>query len=88
MTTNHLTAEQIASGGPILGGRGWDYVMSVVTAHDDLSPTPGRYGWEGGYGTSWFNDTTQNRVAILMSQTSDVLFNRTLTEFGRLPLAA
>ena len=84
MTTNHLTPEQMATGGPILGGQGWGYGMAVITAPDEVSPEPGRYGWNGGYGTFWFNDPTGRLVAIAMTQTSDVLFNGAMTEFARL----
>ena len=42
MTTNHLTPEQIATGGPLLDGRGWGYGMSVVIEPDDISSVPGR----------------------------------------------
>jgi CubicO group peptidase (beta-lactamase class C family) len=83
MTTNVLTDEQIARGGAVLGGRGWGYGMSVAVRPDEVSDVPGRYGWEGGYGTSWFNHPQLDLVAILMTQVSDVLFNGTLTEFGR-----
>jgi len=83
MTTNVLTDEQIARGGMLLGGRGWSYGMSVVVRPDDVSDVPGRYGWEGGSGTSWFNHPGLDLVAILLTQVSDVLFNGTLTEFGR-----
>ena len=84
MTTNHLTSEQMAGGDPILAGQGWGFGMTVVTAPDDVSGVPGRYGWNGGYGTFWFNDPTRNLVAIAMTQTSDVLFNGTMTEFAKL----
>jgi len=84
MTTNHLTPEQMAGAGPVLGGRGWGFGMAVATAPDEVSPVPGRYGWEGGYGTSWFNDPSRNLVAIAMTQTSDFLFNGGLAEFSRL----
>ncbi|TMK33267.1 MAG: beta-lactamase family protein, partial [Actinobacteria bacterium] len=62
----------------------WGFGMAVATAPDDVSPVPGRYGWNGGYGTYWFNDPTRNRVAIAMTQVSDVLFNGTMTEFAQL----
>lgn len=88
MTTNHLTPDQIADGGLILGGRGWGFGMAVVTAPDDVSAVPGRYGWEGGYGTGWFNDPNRNLVAIAMTQTSDFLFNGGLAEFERLAAQA
>jgi len=84
MTTNHLTPEQMAGGGPVLGGQGWGFGMAVATAPDEVSPIPGRYGWSGGYGTYWFNDPTEGLVAIAMTQTSDVLFNGTMTEFAKL----
>jgi CubicO group peptidase (beta-lactamase class C family) len=82
MTTNVLTDEQIARGGFVLGGRGWGYGMSVAVRPDEVSQVPGRYGWEGGYGTSWFNHPAIDVVAILLTQVSDVLFNGTLNEFG------
>ena len=88
MTTNHLTTEQIAAGGLLLGGQGWGFGMSVAIVPDEISSIPGRYGWSGGYGTSWFNDPTRSVVAIAMSQTSDVLFNGTMTEFARLAIRA
>ncbi len=84
MTTNHLTPEQIASAGPILSGQGWGYAMSVSVQPDETSPTPGRYGWAGGYGTLWFNDPHRDLVAILMTQTSDTMWNGGFAEFSRL----
>ncbi len=84
MTTNHLTPEQMAGGGPILGGQGWGFGMAVVTAPDDVSSAPGRYGWNGGYGTFWFNDQSRDLIAIAMTQVSDILFNGTTTEFAKL----
>ncbi len=87
MTTNVLTDEQIARGGAVLGGRGWGYGMSVVVRPDGVSPVPGRYGWEGGSGTSWFNHPKLDVVAILLTQVSDMLWNGTLTEFGAMATA-
>ena len=86
MTTNHLTPEQMATGGPILGGQGWGFGVAVVTAPDEVSSEPGRYGWNGGYGTFWFNDPARNLVATAMTQVSDVLFNGTIMEFAKLAI--
>jgi len=88
ITTNHLTPEQMAGGGAVLGGQGWGFCMAVATAPDEVSTEVGRYGWNGGYGTYWFNHPARNLVAIAMSQTSDVLFNGTMTEFGKLAMTA
>jgi CubicO group peptidase (beta-lactamase class C family) len=84
MTTNRLTPEQIAGAGPVLGGRGWGLGMAVAVAADEVSAVPGRYGWDGGSGTSWFNDPDQGLIAIVMTQTSDFLFNGGMAEFARL----
>jgi CubicO group peptidase (beta-lactamase class C family) len=81
MTTNHLTHEQIAGGGPLLAGSGWGFGMAVTVGADDVSPVPGRHGWAGGYGTTWFNDPHRQLVAIALTQTVDFLFNGGLAEF-------
>ena len=83
MITNHLTPEQIADGGVLLDGQGWGYCVGVSVTPDDVS-APGRYGWSGGYGTTWFNDPKRGLVAIALTQVSDFLFNGGLTEFNRL----
>jgi CubicO group peptidase (beta-lactamase class C family) len=79
MTTNVLTPEQIAGGGLLLDGLGWGYGMAV-----DVSGIPGRYGWDGGYGTSWFNDPVTGRIGVLLTQCSDMLFNGAIQQFARL----
>jgi CubicO group peptidase (beta-lactamase class C family) len=86
MTTNRLAPEQMATGGWILGGQGWGFGVAVATAPDEVSSVPGRYGWNGGCGTYWFNDPTQGLIAIAMTQVSDVLFNGTMTEFAKLAI--
>jgi CubicO group peptidase (beta-lactamase class C family) len=86
MTTNHLTPEQMSTGGLLLGGQGWGFDMAVATVPDEVSSVAGRYGWSGGYGTQWFNDPTRGLVAIAMTQVSDVLSNGTMTEFAKLAI--
>src|SRR5499427_2927961 len=83
MTTNHLTPEQIAGGGILLGGSGWGYGMAVTVAPDAVS-SPGRYGWSGGYGTTWFNVPSRRLIAIALTQVDAFLWNGGLTEFGEL----
>jgi CubicO group peptidase (beta-lactamase class C family) len=75
MTTNHLTPEQIETAGTILEPKGWGYGMAAVSD---------RYGWDGGYGTVWFNAPERGLIAIALSQTSDFLFNGGRAEFTAL----
>jgi CubicO group peptidase (beta-lactamase class C family) len=84
MTTNHLTPAQIAGGGVLLGGNGWGFGMAVTVQPDEVSAVPGRYGWSGGYGTTWFNDPHDGLIAIALTQVSDFLWSGALTEFDRL----
>jgi CubicO group peptidase (beta-lactamase class C family) len=84
MTANHLTPEQVASGGALLSGSGWGYGVSVTVEPDDTSPVPGRYGWFGGYGTTWFNDPHRRLIAIGLTQNVGFLFNGGMAEFTRL----
>ncbi len=69
MTTDQLTPEQRAATGIFLGeNRGWGFGMSIITKRDDLSTVPGRFGWDGGLGTSGYSDPKEEMVAILMTQ--------------------
>jgi CubicO group peptidase (beta-lactamase class C family) len=69
MTTNQLTPEQQAGGSLILGdNRGWGFGVAVVTRRDGVAAAPGRYGWDGGYGTSWHSDPAEQLVGILLTQ--------------------
>jgi CubicO group peptidase (beta-lactamase class C family) len=68
MTTDQLTPEQRATAGFFLDNRGWGFGLSVVIRREDLSAIPGRFGWDGGYGTSWYSDPREELVAILMTQ--------------------
>ena len=71
MTTDQLTPEQKAVSGLVPGSFdsiGWGFGVSVVTRRDDVAAVPGRYGWDGGMGTSWYSDPREEMVTILMTQ--------------------
>jgi CubicO group peptidase (beta-lactamase class C family) len=69
LTNDHLTQEQKAGARVFLGdSRSWGFGLSIVTRRDDVSAVPGRYGWDGGLGTSWASDPKEDMVAILMTQ--------------------
>jgi CubicO group peptidase (beta-lactamase class C family) len=70
MTRDQLTLEQKAASTFVSGffdHFGWGFCMSVVTGQDSLK-SKGTYGWDGGLGTSWFNDPRRDLTAILMTQ--------------------
>ena len=69
MTTDHLTPSQKVGAEVFLGeSRGWGFGMAVVTRRDDLSSTPGRFGWDGGLGTSAYTDPAEDLIGILLTQ--------------------
>jgi CubicO group peptidase (beta-lactamase class C family) len=71
MTTDHITPEQKAASDFFPGfwdSRGWGFGLAIVTRRDDVAAVPGRFGWDGGYGTSYYCDPAEEMVAILMTQ--------------------
>jgi CubicO group peptidase (beta-lactamase class C family) len=71
MTTDQLAPEQKAVSGLVPGffdSHGWGFGVSVVTRRDDIAAVPGKYGWDGGLGTSWYSDPREEMVIILMTQ--------------------
>lgn len=69
MTTDQLTPEQRV-GAEIFFRESisWGLGMAVYIRRDDLSAVPGRFGWDGGLGTSAYSDPTEDLVGILMTQ--------------------
>ena len=47
---------------------GWGFGLEVVTGADDYSASVGRFGWDGGLGTSWRTDPKNEIVGVLMTQ--------------------
>jgi CubicO group peptidase (beta-lactamase class C family) len=71
MTTDHLTPAQKAVSGFWPGyfdDIGWGFGMSVRTRRTHLGPSAGSCGWNGGYGTAWYNDPAEDMTTILMIQ--------------------
>lgn len=71
MTTDQLTLAQKAAS-PFFPGywdsHGWGFGVSTITARDMISAVPGRFGWDGGFSTSWYADPHEDMVAILLAQ--------------------
>ena len=71
MTADQLTPAQKAVSGLAPGDfdtMGWGFGVSVVTRRTGLAKSAGSYGWDGGLGTSWFNDPAEDLTVILMTQ--------------------
>jgi CubicO group peptidase (beta-lactamase class C family) len=71
MTSDHLTpAQRAVSGfGPgYFDTTSWGFGVGVVTERTQLGPSAGSYGWNGFYGTTWYNDPAEDMTAILILQ--------------------
>jgi CubicO group peptidase (beta-lactamase class C family) len=71
MTTDQLTPEQKAVSGLTPGyfeSHGWGFGVSIVTKRVDLAGPIGKFGWDGGLGTSWYSDPQEDMVTILLTQ--------------------
>ncbi|WP_240417703.1 serine hydrolase domain-containing protein [Paenibacillus periandrae] len=69
MTIDHLTAEMKANNRIFFGDHsGWGFGMAVSLKRSDLSDTPGRFGWNGGTGTSGYTDPKEEMIGIVMTQ--------------------
>ena len=69
MKTNYLTSDQISGGAVILGpGWGWGYGVGVQVGENPYGIPRGAYGWNGGFGTSWFNDPGSEMSVVLLTQ--------------------
>lgn len=71
MTADQLTPEQKAASGLVPGFfrvHGWGFGVAVVTERTEVAKSVGTYGWDGGMGTSWYNDPAEDLTMILMTQ--------------------
>lgn len=78
MTTNSLTAEQLAARETLARDNvhisfgqgqqgGWGFGMAVRTYRGDYAPV-GQFGWDGGAGTSTYADPVNQVTGILLTQ--------------------
>jgi CubicO group peptidase (beta-lactamase class C family) len=71
MTTDQLTPAQKAVSGLVAGffdSHGWGFGVSVVTHRVNIWEPVGRFGWDGGLGTSGYSDPHEDMITILMTQ--------------------
>jgi CubicO group peptidase (beta-lactamase class C family) len=71
MTTDHITPEQKAAS-PFFQNywehHSWGLGLGLVTGRGDLAGVPGRFGWDGAFGTSWWVDPKEGLIGIFMTQ--------------------
>ncbi|MFL5761287.1 MAG: serine hydrolase domain-containing protein [Thermomicrobiales bacterium] len=70
MTTDQLTPAQKAVSGMEPGyfdSHGWGFGVAITTRRDELSAI-GRFGWDGGFGSTWYADPKEELVGIMMTQ--------------------
>lgn len=70
MLTDQLPDAVKAASGFLPGwfdSRGWGLGIGVGTRRDGME-APGRYGWDGGSGTTWYTDPAADLTAILLTQ--------------------
>jgi CubicO group peptidase (beta-lactamase class C family) len=68
MTADQLSRAQRNTAGPILGGRGWGFGLSIMDRLEPGARDPTGYGWSGDFGTVWANDPDADLVAIMCTQ--------------------
>ncbi len=69
MTSDQLTPEQRAGSEIFFGAhRSWGFGMAVEIQRNEIFRTPGRFGWDGGFGTSAYTDPAEGMIGILFTQ--------------------
>jgi CubicO group peptidase (beta-lactamase class C family) len=69
MTSDQLTpAQQVAQAMFFGDNASWGMGMAVVTRRTDVGIAPGRFGWDGGYGTTGHADPNEDLVGLLLTQ--------------------
>jgi CubicO group peptidase (beta-lactamase class C family) len=70
MTTDQLTPQQKAVSGFFpddFDARGWGFCVGIVTRREHPAMPVGQYGWDGGLGTIWRNDPSEEMVSLLLT---------------------
>ncbi|OLR90554.1 serine hydrolase domain-containing protein [Actinokineospora bangkokensis] len=68
MSVPHVRPEQQTPGFLDWTSTGWGFGVAVTTARTDLAATPGRFGWDGGLGTSARVDPELGVTTVVLTQ--------------------
>ena len=78
MRTDQLTDEQKRISPAVPGFfdyQGWGFGVSVITKRGAPEMSPGRFGWDGAFGTCWTADPKEHMTTLLMMQRMGALGN-------------
>jgi CubicO group peptidase (beta-lactamase class C family) len=68
MPFNQLTPEQVATTSPDPDGTiGWGFGVGIELRRAGPARPPGTYGWDGGLGSSWANDPSEDLTGVLLT---------------------
>lgn len=69
MTSDQLTPQHREGAEMFFGSHSsWGLGMSVCVRREEIYQTPGRFGWDGGTGTSAYMDPAEGLIGILLTQ--------------------
>jgi CubicO group peptidase (beta-lactamase class C family) len=69
MTSDQLTPQQKKGAEIFFGSHSsWGFGMAVDIDGDKPWHVPGRFGWDGGFGTSAYSDPKNDFIGILLTQ--------------------
>jgi CubicO group peptidase (beta-lactamase class C family) len=69
MTSDRVTPQQRKGAEIFFGSHSsWGFGMGVNIQQDKPWTVPGRFGWDGGFGTSAYSDPTNDFIGILLTQ--------------------
>jgi CubicO group peptidase (beta-lactamase class C family) len=69
MTSDQVTPEQRAGSEIFFGDyRSWGFGMAIDIRRNEIFRTPGRFGWDGGLGTTAYTDPAEGMIGILFTQ--------------------
>ena len=84
MTSDQLTPQQRAGEQEFMGaGVSWGLHVGVDVGQDPAWGGPGRWGWDGGTGTSAWADPARDVVAVALTQRGMLTAEDTLEPFWR-----
>jgi CubicO group peptidase (beta-lactamase class C family) len=69
MITDHVTAAQRAGSEIFFGDfASYGFGVGIAIRRTEMYQTPGRFGWDGGFGTSAYIDPAKDAIGILFTQ--------------------